>query len=172
MSCQTRVATTSFVIPTTDHVVWRTTVCGNKATTTVTTDDGDSQIPICSSCVKRYVTKHKENSTWLGWFDGSVPNKAPVFDSHWFWWRVYEAWLAQSGFEDKTRQVSRKELLDWIRPSMFIKQPDPVSDLTEKLSSCSISTTKQTFQEWLQTPEGQKATMKQRIQKHKEMHAA
>ena len=169
--CEARIQTTSFVVPGTEHVVWRTRACGTKTDRTVTTDDGDSQIPICSSCVKRYVTKHKEDSTWLGWFDGLVPKHAHIFDSNWFWWRVYEAWVAQAAFEDKTRQVTRKELMDFIRPAMFLKKADPIDELTTKLSSCSIDKPKPTFQDWLVTPEGKAATMKEKLQKRKELLA-
>lgn len=172
--CQARVLTTSFKIPSAaeggeTHVVWRTTVCGAKTDRTVTTDDGDSTIPICSACVKRYVTKHKEESKWYGWFDGDVPSKAPIFDSKWFWWRVYNAWVAQAPFEDKTRQVTRKELMDFIRPSMFLPKVDAVAELTAKLSSCSIDKPKQTYEAWLETAEGKAANMKQKIQKRKEL---
>ena len=202
--CQARVKTTSFVIPSASasspapaegrgrgrgeegtHVVWRTTACHTKTDRTVTTDDGDSKIPICPACIIRYLTKHKADTTWLGWYDGSVPKTAHIFDSNWFWWRVYEGWVAQAAFEDKTRAVTRKELMDWIRPSMFLsngkkEDPDVVDELTTKLSSCSVACPiqghakeekKAKFQSWLSSPEGQSTKVKDRLKIYKEMMA-
>lgn len=191
--CQARVKTTSFKIPHTDLEVWRTTPCNTKTERTVTTDDGDSVIPICSACAKRYITKHKPGTSWLGWFDGSVPKDAPIYDSYWFWWRVYEAWLAEDAStpakdgvqpvastpakdgvqpvaKRKEIQVTREMLVKWIQPVAFSPESkDTIDALTSKLSSLALEQKKASFQLWLETAEGKAAMMKERLAKYRQL---
>lgn len=115
--CQARIKAGSFKLPVTDVEVSFTKVCGAEPKRSVTTDDGDAKFSICTACTNHYLTKHQEDSSWLGWFDGDIPKKAQILHSNWFWWRLYEAWIAEDE-KRKTVQVTRQQLMTWVMPSI------------------------------------------------------
>jgi hypothetical protein len=61
------------------------TECGQPATKKVTVDDGDAFFHICPKCLAKYLTKTREGTNWIGWFDCDILPEARVKGSRWYW---------------------------------------------------------------------------------------
>lgn len=68
-----------------EYVIYSLKECSLPATKKVVIDDGDSFFYICSSCLARYLTKLRAETTWIGWFDCDIHPKARVKGSLWYW---------------------------------------------------------------------------------------
>ena len=89
-TCQGRVQGRAVPIPGTNLRAYATKECAKPAHTKIPIDDGESKIPLCLACSKRYQQRDNSACPWLGFFDGDVPPNAHVVGSAW-----YKAALAQ-----------------------------------------------------------------------------
>jgi hypothetical protein len=65
--------------------------CEEDASYKYSVDDGDSEMLLCGGCFRRCLTKKKNGSSWLGFFDCSYPPEAKVKGSSWYYWMMSNA---------------------------------------------------------------------------------
>lgn len=65
--------------------IFTTKECSQPATKKVTVDDGDAFFHICPKCLAKYLTKTREGTNWIGWFDCDILPEARVKGSRWYW---------------------------------------------------------------------------------------
>ena len=65
--------------------LFTTKECSQPATKKVTVDDGDAFFHICPKCLAKYLTKTREGTNWIGWFDCDIMPEARVKGSRWYW---------------------------------------------------------------------------------------
>jgi hypothetical protein len=77
--CNARILTTPYQVG--DTTLFDTEECKKTTIRHVWVDEADARMYICGSCLNRWITQKKKNTTWYGWFDCETLPGSPAADS-------------------------------------------------------------------------------------------
>lgn len=126
--CEARIITDDFTIEGTTETCYKTRECG--AATKKSVAEGEDSFAICTACAKRYKTKSKEKTIWLGWFDCDWPPTAHVQYSPWYYDLLEKVRRTQR--DSISQQIM--EIEQWMRGEgkiLFREQPKKLKQLLE-----------------------------------------
>jgi hypothetical protein len=81
--CNARVLTTPYTVG--DTTLFDTEECKNPTFRFVWIDELDARMYICGSCLNRWITQRKKDTTWYGWFDCDTHKNTPAAESPFYW---------------------------------------------------------------------------------------
>lgn len=165
MSCQAAIRDPKGALQFFGEEIHSLTECGQPATKKVTIDDGDAFFYICPKCLAKYLTKTRQGTNWIGWFDCDIHPEARVKGSKWYW----------STMLDQYNKANPKNPLTQVVPGILNKwYASPASApaapvlLPAKSEKDELAENIESIQTWLKTT-GKTANPFETMKKMKEL---
>ena len=156
-SCQARILYKEFKIPGTSESCHTTKECGETMSRKITIDDGDATLSICSTCLKRFMTKSSPTSNWYGWFDCDYPPEARVKYSKWYNEKVAVASAHQIASAPQITAIKSKREI--VREILQRNKAAQKEEILEKIAEATA---------WM-NGEGKKESIRKQCEKSKEI---